>query len=123
LPEPVVLIIDDSPSIRETLGFLLRREGYDIHTAINGKEGLESIQEFHPDAILLDAMMPEIDGFELCRRIREDPSLRDVTIIMLTAMGQSADKSRALEAGADIFLTKPPDIQRTLEVLRDACRA
>jgi len=121
MSEPVVLIIDDSPSIRETLGFLLRRENYEVHSAVDGTEGLEAIRELRPDAVLLDAMMPGLDGFEVCRRVKQDAALASTHIIMLTAMGQSIDENRAREAGVDCFLTKPPDIRQTLNALRDAC--
>ncbi len=123
MPEALILIVDDSPSIRETLSFLLRRKGYEVETAVNGKEGLEAIRRLKPQAVLLDAMMPEMDGFELSRSVRSDPDLSSTPIIMLTAMGQSIDRDRAHESGVDFFLTKPPDIQRTLEVLHEACSA
>ncbi len=116
-----VLVVDDSPSVRETIVYLLSREGFDVHAAVNGQEGYEAIVRLRPTAVLLDAMMPDIDGFEVCRKVRNDPDLEGTTIIMLTAMGQKADEIRAKEAGVDAFLTKPPDIAKTIALIREAC--
>ena len=116
-----ILIVDDSPSIRETLGFLLKKEGFEVHTASNGVEGLKAVRRLRPAAVLVDAMMPKMDGFELCRRIRADLQISGTTIIMLTAMAQQVDEVNAREAGADEFLTKPPDLKRMLEILGNVC--
>jgi CheY-like chemotaxis protein len=112
-----VVVVDDSPSIRETISFILEMEGYDVRSAVNGAEGLELLREVRPKAVLLDAMMPEMDGFEVCRHVREDPELSGLVVIMLTAMGQKVDEERAREAGVDHFLTKPFDHEEALSLL------
>ena len=115
-PKTVVLI-DDSPSIRETISFILEVEGYDVHTAVNGLEGIELVRSIRPRAVLLDGMMPEVDGFEVCRRIRADRDVAATHVIMLTAMGLEVDRERALEVGVDNFLTKPFDDEEVLRLL------
>lgn len=115
----LVLVVDDSPSIRETISFILEMEGFEVASAVNGREGLERIRELRPRAVLLDAMMPELDGFEVCRTVKQDPELAATVIIMLTAMGQRVDEERAHEAGVDFFLTKPFDHEEALELLND----
>ncbi len=117
--ERLVLVVDDEPNIRETVGFILEMEGYDVEKAVNGREGLEKIRSLRPRAVLLDAMMPEMDGFEVCRRVKEDPELAGTTIIMLTAMGQDTDRRTAMEVGADHFLTKPFDDEEVLAILSE----
>jgi DNA-binding response OmpR family regulator len=117
--ERLVLVVDDEPNIRETVGFILEMEGYDVEKAVNGREGLEKIRSLRPRAVLLDAMMPEMDGFEVCRRVKEDPELAGTTIIMLTAMGQDTDRRTAMEIGADHFLTKPFDDEEVLAILSE----
>lgn len=115
--ERLVLVVDDEPNIRETVGFILEMEGYTVEKAVNGREGLEKIRGLRPKAVLLDAMMPEMDGFEVCRRVKGDPELAGITIVMLTAMGQDSDRDKAMEAGADHFLTKPFDDEEVLGIL------
>lgn len=112
-----IAVVDDSPTIRETISFILEMEGFDVETAVNGVEGLDLIQRIRPRAVLLDAMMPEMDGFEVCRRVRADDRLTGVAVIMLTAMGQKVDEERAREAGVDHFLTKPFDHEEALTLL------
>ena len=112
-----VVVVDDSPSIRETISFILEMEGYDVRSAVNGAEGLALIRDVRPKAVLLDAMMPEMDGFEVCRQVRQDPELSDLVVIMLTAMGQKVDEERAREAGVDHFLTKTFDHEEALSLL------
>ena len=112
-----IIVVDDSPTIRETISFILEMEGFDVRTAVNGVEGLGLVQDIRHRAVLLDGMMPEMDGFELSRRVRADDSLEGVTLIMLTAMGQKVDEERAQEAGVDHFLTKPFDHDEALELL------
>lgn len=117
--ERIVLVVDDSPSVRETVAFILEMAGYSPRTAVNGKDGLAQIEAFRPRVVLLDAMMPELDGFEVCRRVRSDKSLSNTKIIMLTAMGQRSDAERAREVGADHFFAKPFDHEEVLCILRE----
>ena len=119
-----VLVVDDERFIRilleETLG-RFREAGVQIVTAKDGVEALQIAALEKPDLIILDIMMPRLDGYEVCRRLREDLQLTDVHIIMLTARGQSVDRLRGLQLGADEYLTKPfdPDylVARVGEVL------
>ena len=115
-----VVLVDDEPNIRETISFILEMEGYEVVTAVNGIDGLEKLHEHRPRAVLLDAMMPELDGFEMCRQLKNDPELAHVVVIMLTAMGQQVDEERARTSGADHFLTKPFDDEQVLSLLADA---
>jgi DNA-binding response OmpR family regulator len=101
-----LLLIDDSQDMQKLVGMYLERDGYEVIRASNGKEGLHQLTKHQPDLILLDVMMPEIDGWETCRRIREVSS---VPIIMLTAKSQEKDIVRGLEMGADDYVTKPFD--------------
>jgi DNA-binding response OmpR family regulator len=102
-----LLLIDDSQDMQKLVGMFLQREGYQVIRATNGKEGLRQLARGQPDLVLLDIMMPEVDGWETCRRIRE---ISNVPIIMLTAKAQEIDIVRGLEMGADDYVTKPFDL-------------
>jgi PAS domain S-box-containing protein len=104
-----ILIVDDERAGRETLAALLLTQHYQLHFAVNGAEALRQVAEIQPDLVLLDVMMPGIDGFEVCRRIRADPLLGEVPIILLTALDDRESRLRGLEAGADDFVSKPFD--------------
>jgi CheY-like chemotaxis protein/signal transduction histidine kinase len=104
---PVVLIVDDEPSAREILRGILFNRGYDIILAENGMEALKKAKEIKPDLILLDVMMPEMDGFEVCRHLRDDPILAEVPVIMTTALDDQDSYIKGIEAGADDFVSKP----------------
>ncbi len=104
-----VLIIDDEPIARESLEALLMGENYDLYFAASGVEGLRKAAELRPDAILLDVMMPGMDGFEVCQRLRADAELEQVAIIMITALDDRSSRLAGLRAGADEFLSKPFD--------------
>jgi len=103
----VVLIVDDEELNIKFLSAFLSRKGFRIITAETGLEALEVIQSQMPDVILLDAMMPQIDGFEVCRRVRQNPDTYFLPIVMVTALSSVEDEVRALDAGADDFLSKP----------------
>jgi two-component system phosphate regulon response regulator PhoB len=102
-----VLIIEDEPDIRDLLAFHLEREGYTVTKAGNGAEGLRLARAAPPDLILLDLMLPEMDGFEVCRRLRQDPATQGVPLVMLTARGDEVDRVLGLELGADDYVVKP----------------
>jgi DNA-binding response OmpR family regulator len=104
---PKVLIVDDEPGILMALTFLVSRAGYEVHTATSGEGALESILQHNPDLILLDIMLPGIDGFEVCEIVRLDPRWRHVKIVFLTACGREEDRARGLVLGADEYITKP----------------
>jgi len=102
-----ILVIEDEPDIREVIEFNLRLEGYRVSGASDGEEGLERVRREFPDAILLDRMLPGIDGIEICRRLKADPDLRSIPVIMVTAKTEVDDVVDGLEAGADEYITKP----------------
>jgi signal transduction histidine kinase len=104
-----ILIVDDNATARETLLAMLEPENYQIEQAIDGFQTLQMLHHVRPDLILLDVMMPGMDGFETCRRIRATPELAEVPIIILTALDDRASLLQGIEAGADDFLTKPVD--------------
>src|SRR5215510_11758866 len=106
---PCILIVDDEPMNLDILRTRLAVHGYEILTATNGEEALAVAQTQHPDLILLDIMMPKIDGIDVCRRLKTDASLPFVPIILVTAKADSKDVVAGLEAGADEYLTKPVD--------------
>src|SRR6478752_3912390 len=102
-----VLIVDDEPDILELLQYNLEKEGYEVRTASSGIKGVEVAKEFLPQLILLDIMMPKMDGVETCRRLKEITKLKDVFIIFLTARSEEYSEVAAFDAGADDYLTKP----------------
>ena len=106
---PLILIVDDNPANVEILEMRLLANHYDIITATDGEMGLAMAGEKHPDLILLDIMMPKMDGLEVCRRLKGDPSLPFMPIILVTAKSESKDVVAGLEAGGDEYLTKPVD--------------
>jgi putative two-component system response regulator len=104
-----ILIVDDEAGGRYTLESILEEQGYHIEMAENGREALEKARQLLPDVILLDVMMPDMDGFEVCQRVRKDPVLAEIPIIMLTALDDRKSFLTGLESGADDYITKPYD--------------
>lgn len=102
-----ILIVDDEKDILEFLSYNLRKEGFEILTANNGLEGLEMATKEVPDLIILDVMMPEMDGIEACEKIRETPSLEDTLVLFLTARAEEYSELAGFTAGADDYITKP----------------
>jgi len=102
-----ILVCDDDPLLVDLLDYRLSSRGYDVIIARDGGEALERLKEMRPDAIVLDAMMPVVEGYEVLRRIREDEALRAIPVIMLTARKQEQDILAALELGASEYIVKP----------------
>lgn len=102
-----ILIIDDDTDTLELVSLVLQKQGYRIVTASNGKQGLREMRQESPDLILLDVMMPDMDGYEVARRLREDPRTAKVPVLMFTAKSQLHDKEVGFQSGADDYLTKP----------------
>jgi DNA-binding response OmpR family regulator len=102
-----VLIADDEPNIVLSLEFLMKQAGYDIRVARDGEEALRVAEEWRPDLVLLDVMLPLRTGFEVCQRIRETPAIRDARVIMITAKGREVEVAKGLAVGADAYVTKP----------------
>lgn len=102
-----ILIVDDEPDIVEFLSYNLKKSGFIIHTALNGKDAIQLIQKFQPHLILLDVMMPEMDGIETCEKIRENPLNGNCLVVFLTARSEDYSQIAGFEAGADDYITKP----------------
>lgn len=102
-----ILIVDDEPNIVVPLQFLMEQNGYDVIVAQSGEEALESIAKYVPDLVLLDIMLPGIDGFEVCQIVRLKPEWQKTKIIFLTAKGRDVDVARGMVLGADAYVTKP----------------
>jgi two-component system KDP operon response regulator KdpE len=116
---PRILIVDDEPNILGTVSPLLRARGYDVFSAMNGRAGLEAVERDKPDLIVLDLGLPDMDGVEVCRHMRQATS---VPIVVLSARGAEGDKVAALDAGADDYVTKPFGTEELLARIRAALR-
>jgi two-component system, OmpR family, KDP operon response regulator KdpE len=114
-----ILVVDDEPGLRELVRINLEHEGFAVLQAENGVQGLEVIQQEHPDLVILDVMMPELDGWEVCRRLRE---FSQVPVLMLTARVQSQDIVTGLESGADDYLLKPFNMDELMARVRALLR-
>jgi DNA-binding response OmpR family regulator len=102
-----ILIVDDEPNIVSSLEFLMKREGFEVQVAVDGDAGLKAALASPPDLVLLDIMLPKMNGFEVCERLRADPRCQGMKIVMLTAKGRQSDSARGMAAGADLYVTKP----------------
>lgn len=102
-----VLIADDEPNIVISLEYLLEQAGYRVIVARDGLAALEAIERERPDLVLLDVMLPRLSGFDVCQKIRENPALQGVRVMMLTAKGREVEMSKGLALGADVYVTKP----------------
>lgn len=102
-----ILLVDDEPDILEIVGYNLKKEGYDVTTADNGKDAITLAKEILPDLVILDVMMPEMDGMETCYQMRNIPSIKNTLITFLTARGEDYSQIAGFDAGADDYITKP----------------
>lgn len=118
-----ILIADDNPQSVELLEAYLGDGDYELRTATDGEATLRLLEQWRPDLVLLDIMMPKISGFEVCKRLRSDPALCDIAVLMITALDQPSDIERAVEAGTDDFLTKPINKSGLLLRVRSLLRA
>lgn len=107
MPNPHILAVDDEPDILELVSYNLKKEGYQVTAVADGEQALNKAHELKPDLIVLDLMLPGIDGLEVCRRLKADPYTAVIAILMLTAKGSEADIVSGLELGADDYLVKP----------------
>ena len=104
-----MLVVDDDEVIRQLISVNLELEGFEVHTAVDGQDCLDTIKNVEPDVVTLDVMMPRLDGWETATRLREDPSLASVRVVLLSARAQEADLERGQRIGVDAYLTKPFD--------------
>src|ERR1700761_7789093 len=102
-----ILIVDDNPTSRDILATRLSMHGYDLVQAADGEEGVAAAKALHPDLVLLDIMMPKMNGVDACRLMKNDPALPFIPVILVTAMADTKDVIAGLEAGAEEYLTKP----------------
>lgn len=120
--KPQIMIVEDEASFVTMLRYNLEKADFTVFEASNGEEALLQIAERKPDIVLLDWGLPLVSGFEVCRQIRSSPELRSIPIVMLTARGEEADKVRALDAGADDYITKPFSVSELIARLRAVLR-
>jgi DNA-binding response OmpR family regulator len=106
-PSPLVLVADDDPDILDLVRYRLERSGYEVATARDGLEAVRLAGELAPSLAVLDVMMPSLNGFEVTRRLREDPATREIPVILLTARAQESDVQEGFDAGADDYIRKP----------------
>jgi DNA-binding response OmpR family regulator len=119
LTKKKILIVDDTPDIVQFLVVRLRAEGFDTLTAYNGFDGLDIARREKPDLIILDVMMPQLNGFQVCRKLKQDPEYADIPVIFLTAKDQPSDRFWGEEVGAAAYLTKPVDPRIVAQHVRE----
>lgn len=113
-----ILIVDDEPNILLSLEFLMKKSGYEVFIARDGSEALEIIQKYTPDLVLLDIMMPEVDGYEVCQFIRKNQALANIKVVFLTAKSRQEDIDKGYAMGADLYLTKPFGTKLLMEKIK-----
>jgi DNA-binding response OmpR family regulator len=113
-----VLVVEDEDNIAIALDYIMTREGYDHDRIASGAGALERIRDTHPDLVLLDVMLPEVSGYEICQGVRLDPTLSDVKILMMTAQGSAIGMKKGLALGADGFIAKPFELGALREEVR-----
>lgn len=122
MAKPQILIIEDDRSLAEVLNYNLRQDGYDTSVAHEGQDGLTQAKLRAPDLVVLDLMLPVIDGLEICRRLRADPVTRETLVLMLTAKSEETDQVAGFSVGADDYVTKPFSVKVLLERIRALTR-
>ncbi|MBX3439931.1 MAG: response regulator, partial [Planctomycetaceae bacterium] len=117
-----ILIIEDESSILEILSYNLEKQGFEVHTAADGQTGLNRARAILPDLVVLDLMIPVIDGMEVCRQLRSDPRTQKARIVMLTAKGEESDEVLGFNMGADDYVTKPFRMKPLIERIKSQLR-
>jgi DNA-binding response OmpR family regulator len=118
-----ILIVDDEPNIAASLEFLLQRGGYEVRVAHNGEDALAQAESFQPQLVLLDVMMPKLNGYEVCQRLRQGANGGAVKIVMLTARGREVDLEKGKALGADLYVTKPFSTRELVAQVRELLAA
>jgi two-component system alkaline phosphatase synthesis response regulator PhoP len=114
-----ILVVDDEVYIVHILDFSLGMEGYEVLTALDGEQALEKARQEHPDLIVLDIMMPKLDGYETCKLLKADDGTRNIPVILLSAKGRNADQKVGFDVGADDYITKPFSPRKLVERIND----
>ena len=114
-----ILIVDDEPSIVIPIQFLMEQQGYSVIVAENGEDALDIIHKYEPDLVLLDIMLPGIDGYEVCEIVRLNPKYRHIKIIFLTAKGREVEIAKGMALGADAYITKPFSNAEVVEKVKE----
>ena len=114
-----VLVVDDDEVIRRLIAVNLQLEGFEVETAVDGRDCLDKVTDIDPDVITLDVMMPRLDGWETAVQLRECPDTAHIKVVLITARAQEDDKTRGVRVGADAYLTKPFDPNEMIRVVRD----
>jgi len=117
-----VLVVEDEQDVAELIRYNLAKEGYDVRLTGNGTDALKQVREVRPELILLDIMVPQLNGWEVCRRLKQDPETRDIAVIMLTGRAEEGDKVLGFEMGADDYVTKPFSSRELLARMRAVLR-
>ncbi len=112
-----ILVVEDEESLLKLESILLSSKGYDVTGVMDGKAALAQVAANPPNLVVLDIMLPEIDGFEVCRQIKENPATKGIPVIMLTAKKNSQDYARGMEVGADAYITKPFKSAKVMETI------
>jgi CheY-like chemotaxis protein len=115
-----ILVVDDDEMVLMALEELLKPEGYEVHAFSSGTEALKKLDEDGFDLLMMDVIMPEMDGFELCRRVRQKEKYKEVPIVFLTAKSRDEDRAKGLEVGANLFLSKPISPDKLIEIVGSA---
>ncbi|MCX5696987.1 MAG: response regulator [Candidatus Omnitrophica bacterium] len=114
-----ILLVDDEEDLVKTVAFRLEANGYEVTSAYNGMEAIDKVHKDNPDLVILDIMLPKIDGYKVCGLLKKDPRYKDIPIIMFSARAQESDIKMGEEAGADAYITKPFEPQALLEKIRE----
>lgn len=112
-----ILIVEDEESLLKLESILLSSKGYSVTGVMDGNSALEEITANRPDLVVLDIMLPELDGFEVCKRVKENPATRNIPVVMLTAKKNSQDQARGMQVGADAYITKPFKSAQVIDVI------
>ena len=114
-----ILVVEDEESLLKLESILLSSKGYSVTGVMDGRSALEEVKANKPDLVILDIMLPEIDGFEVCRRIKEDPAISHIQVLMLTAKKNSQDIARGQQVGCDAYITKPFKSAKVLDMVQE----
>lgn len=114
-----ILVVDDDPYILMSLEFLMKKSGFEVLVARNGTEALQLINEHRPDVVLLDIMMPDVDGYEICTHIRQQAALAATKVVFLSAKSGDADIRKGLELGASLYITKPFSTRKLVSQIKE----